>query len=149
MSVRFFSKELHGTPHECSKCHTSADFKFVYHFHRNVHNSFDCSQSAPGSLAKGGCSGSLIFTVLSAPPLPQVHRVRGGRGLFLKAPRNIGGHQVCFPSTVSSLWKVVHLEQHHQVHLVRGTFYTFERMLLVTPCSQPNLPSTEGSVVTA
>ncbi len=31
-----FSKELHGTPHECSKCHTSADFEFVYHFHRNV-----------------------------------------------------------------------------------------------------------------
>ena len=37
-----------------------------------------CLQSAPGSPVKGGCSGSLIFTVLSAPPLPQVHRVRGG-----------------------------------------------------------------------
>ena len=38
----------------------------------------ETSQSAPGSPVKGGCSGSLIFTVLSAPPLPQVHRVRGG-----------------------------------------------------------------------
>jgi hypothetical protein len=37
-------------------------------------------QSAPGSTVKGGCSGSLIFTVLSAPPLPPVHRVRGGGG---------------------------------------------------------------------
>jgi hypothetical protein len=110
---------------------------------------FLSAQSAPGSPVKGGCSGSLIFTLLSAPPLPLVHRVRGGGRSVSKLKGNIGEHQVCSPSTVSSLWKVVHLEQHHQVHLVRGTFYTFERMLLVTPCSQPNLPSTEGSVVTA
>jgi len=32
MSVRFFNKEHHGTPHECSKCHTSTDLKFVYNF---------------------------------------------------------------------------------------------------------------------
>ncbi len=105
-------------------------------------------QSAPGSSVKGGCCGSLIFTVLSAPPPPSAQGEGGGRSVS-KLLGNIGGHQVCPPSTVSSLWKVVHLEEHHQVHLVRGTFYTFERMLLVTPCSQPNLPSTEGSVVTA
>jgi hypothetical protein len=74
--------------------------------------------------------------------------VGGGRSVS-KLKGNIGEYQVCSPSTVSSLWKVVHLEQHHQVRLVRGTFYTFERMLLVAPCSQPNVPSTEGSVVTA
>jgi hypothetical protein len=82
------------------------------------------------------------------PPPPSAQGEGGGRSVS-KLKGNIGEHQVCSPSTVSSLWKVVHLEQHHQVHLVRGTFYTFERMLLVTPCSQPNLPSTEGSVVTA
>ncbi len=36
LSVRFFNKEHHGSPHECSKCHSTTDFKFVYNFHRNV-----------------------------------------------------------------------------------------------------------------
>ena len=44
-------------------------------------------QSAPGSTVKGGCSGSLIFTVLSAPPLPPVHRVRGGGEVCFQTPR--------------------------------------------------------------
>ncbi len=35
-------------------------------------------QSAPGSPVKGGCSGSLIFTVLSAPPLPPSAQGEGG-----------------------------------------------------------------------
>jgi hypothetical protein len=34
--VQFFCKEHHGTPHECSKCHSKIDFEFMYYFHRNV-----------------------------------------------------------------------------------------------------------------
>jgi hypothetical protein len=34
--VWFFCKEHHGTPHECSKCHSSIDFKFVHYFHHNM-----------------------------------------------------------------------------------------------------------------
>jgi hypothetical protein len=34
--VWFFNQELHDPPHECSPCHSAADFKFVYHFHCNV-----------------------------------------------------------------------------------------------------------------
>jgi hypothetical protein len=30
--VRFFNQELHESPHECSKCHSATDFKFVYCF---------------------------------------------------------------------------------------------------------------------
>ena len=34
--IRFFSQELHDSPHECSKCHSSIDFEFVYCVHRYV-----------------------------------------------------------------------------------------------------------------
>jgi hypothetical protein len=34
--VRFFNSEPYESPHEGSQCHSSADFKFVYCFHRNV-----------------------------------------------------------------------------------------------------------------
>ncbi len=34
--VHFFFNEHHDSPHECSKSHSTIDFKFVYHFNRNV-----------------------------------------------------------------------------------------------------------------
>jgi hypothetical protein len=46
-------------------------------------------------------SGSLILPVCQVPPPPACARGGGGRGLF--PARSIGGHQVCPPSTVSSL----------------------------------------------
>jgi hypothetical protein len=36
MLVRFFFKEHHGTPHECSQCHSTTDFKFVYNLNRYI-----------------------------------------------------------------------------------------------------------------
>jgi hypothetical protein len=33
---RFFNPEPYESPHEGSQCHSTADFKFVYYFHRNV-----------------------------------------------------------------------------------------------------------------
>ncbi len=34
--VQFFNKEHHDSPHECSKCHSSTDFKFVHNFNQAV-----------------------------------------------------------------------------------------------------------------
>jgi hypothetical protein len=34
--VQFFFKEHHDSPHECSKCHSAIDFKFVYHLNRDL-----------------------------------------------------------------------------------------------------------------
>jgi hypothetical protein len=33
---RFFNPEPYESPHKGSQCHSTADFKFVYYFHRNV-----------------------------------------------------------------------------------------------------------------
>ncbi len=38
--VEFFNKELHDPPHEHSKCHFTADSKFVYNFNRNMQEIF-------------------------------------------------------------------------------------------------------------
>ena len=34
--IRFFSQELHDSPHERSQCHSAIDFEFVYCVHRYV-----------------------------------------------------------------------------------------------------------------
>jgi hypothetical protein len=76
-----------------------------------------------------------------ALPPPHVHRVGGGRGLFPTPLGNIGGLQVCPPSTVSFLWKSGPLRAASPGP--PGTWYLLHlaRMLLGAPCSQPNLPS--------
>jgi hypothetical protein len=38
--VQFFNEELHDSPHECSKCHSTIDLKFVYNFNCSVQLNF-------------------------------------------------------------------------------------------------------------
>jgi len=88
---------------------------------------------------KGGCSGSLIFTVLSAPPLPQVHKVEGGRGLFLN-PRE---HR--WASSMFSFYSEFSVESGSLRAaspglLVCDTFYTLQECSSLLPAQLICLP---------
>jgi hypothetical protein len=101
-------------------CKNQNSFCFSEKFRKNKalfckNSTFFSGSVRPRQHGEGRLLRLAHFHCAFCSPPPQVHRVRGGGGLFQKSPGNIGGHQVCSPPTMSSLWKVVHLEQHHQV----------------------------------